>query len=53
MTKELYSTNDEFKQFCDKYCVKHDISLEKAFSHDLVKETARYYKEKITRKETK
>lgn len=41
----LYARNPEFKEYVDKYCVKHRISVEEALQHYLVQMTGKMYKE--------
>ena len=40
---DLYETNDDFKEYVDKYCTKHRISPEVAFTHELLKGIAMMY----------
>ena len=32
LNKKAYSNNDEFKEFVNKYCEKHEISVEEALT---------------------
>ena len=41
----LYGSNEDFKRYVDKYCVKHRISVEEALQHYLVQMTGKMYKE--------
>lgn len=41
----FYNTNPDFKDYVDKYCTKHQIGVEEALEHKLVKEVSEYYKE--------
>lgn len=43
--KNFYDTNSDFKDYVDKYCTKHQLTVEVALEHKLVKEVAKYYKE--------
>ena len=36
----LYKTNERFKKYVDKYCVKHEIPVEVALQHLLIKQIA-------------
>lgn len=38
--EQLYSTNDRFMEYVDKYCFKHNLTLKVAFSHKMVQEYA-------------
>ena len=42
--KELYESNNDFKQYVDKYCVKHKIDRETAFEHSVIRNAFDYYK---------
>ena len=44
--KELYDKNEDFKDYVDAYCKKHEISKEEAFTHKLVMNVGEYYFEK-------
>ena len=41
----LYARNPEFKEYVDKYCVKHKCSVAEALRHYLVQMTGKMYKE--------
>ena len=42
---EFYAKNDKFKQYVDKYCKTRHIDKETALSHEIVRQTAKYYDE--------
>ncbi len=42
---EEYEINEAFHNFVDAYCKKHEISVETALTHALVKEVGAAYKE--------
>lgn len=42
----LYARNPEFKEYVDKYCVKHKCSVTEALQHYLVRVVGIQYKEK-------
>ena len=44
--KEYYETNEDFKEYVDKYCVKHNITTDEAIKHYTVQFAADYYKAK-------
>ena len=44
--KELYNQNEDFKDYVDAYCKKHEISKDEAFSHKIVVNVGEYYSEK-------
>ena len=41
---KLYEENDSFKQYVDRYCVKHEIDRETALTHSVIRNAAEYYK---------
>ena len=41
--RELYDTNPDFKAYVDKYCIKHNITVDQALEHYLIKDAAEYY----------
>ncbi len=41
--RKLYETNDGFRQYVDKYCVKHEIDRETAFTHSVIRNAYEYY----------
>jgi len=43
--QELYNTCPEFKEYVDRYCTKHNITVSEALQHYVVKDAARYYLE--------
>lgn len=43
----LYEQNEDFKQYVDRYCVKHCISVAEALQHYLVQIAGRQYKEQM------
>lgn len=42
---DLYKTNQDFRDYVERYCKKHDISKYEAMSHKLVQGVAEYYKD--------
>lgn len=46
LNKKAYSNNDEFKEFVNKYCAKHKISVEEALTHKQITITREYYEAK-------
>lgn len=32
----FYNENEDFKNYVDNYCVKHNLSIEEAFRHEMV-----------------
>lgn len=42
---EFYETNADFKEYLDKYCTKHNLTVAEACKHLIVRITANYYKE--------
>lgn len=43
MMKDLYERNNDFKQYVDKYCTKHEIDRETAFNHSVIRNAYEYY----------
>ena len=41
----LYAENEDFRQYVDKYCTKHRISVDEALQHYLVRMAGRMYKD--------
>lgn len=41
--KELYNTNPDFKDYVDRYCIKHNVTVDDALEHYIIKESAKYY----------
>lgn len=37
---KLYETNKDFREYVDKYCAKHKVTVEEALTHDIVKAVA-------------
>lgn len=46
LINEMYSTNADFKVYVDKYLKKHEIDLETALTHQMVKNYAAYLKDR-------
>ena len=42
---ELYNTNADFRRYVDRYASKHNISVEEALEHKIVKQEAEQYRE--------
>ena len=42
---EFYDSNEDFHEYLDKYCTKHNLTIEEACTHLIVRITAKYYKE--------
>ena len=43
---ELYKKDADFKEYVDKWCKAHDLGIFEAFRFDILKEYAKYVKEK-------
>lgn len=43
--KAMYETDKDVKEYIDKYCYKHSLTVEEAIAHKLIKEYADYSKE--------
>jgi hypothetical protein len=35
--KNLYETNMDFKTYVDRYCTKHNLTVEQALEHRIIK----------------
>lgn len=42
--KEYYNTNDDFKGYVDRYCMKHKCTIEEALKHKVVTDVYEHYK---------
>lgn len=42
--KEELKKNEAFQGFVEKYCKKHEISVEEALEHELVKSVEEHYR---------
>lgn len=45
--EEYYNNNSNFKQYVDSYRRKHNLSVEEALSHELVKLVYLHYKKEV------
>ena len=43
---EFYNTNQDFKEYVDRYSIKHKVTVEEALNHALVQEVEKMYKER-------
>ena len=43
--KEFYNSNENFKEYIDKYCKKHKCTIEEALKHKIIEEVYEQYKE--------
>lgn len=43
---DTYETNERFREYVDKICKKHEITVEEALKWYIVKEIEKVYKEK-------
>lgn len=41
----LYKVNENFKSYVEKYCHKHEVTVEEALTHSIVSSAAEYYEE--------
>ena len=41
--KDLYMKNKGFREYIDKYCEKHKIPMDVAFTHQIIKAIALIY----------
>lgn len=46
--KNLYKTDHHFRYYVDSYCEHRGIEVEEALNHAMVKDVAKYYREKST-----
>ena len=40
---DMYEQDEDFKRYVDKYCTKHQISVDEALSHVIVQDVASNY----------
>ena len=40
----LYAENEDFRRYVDRYCKKHNISVDEALQHYLVRMAGQMYK---------
>ena len=43
---ELYKTDADFKEYVDRWCKNHNLSVDEAFTFNILREYAKYVKEK-------
>lgn len=43
---DFYNTNQDFKNYVDRYCNTYKVTVEEALSHALVQEVEKMYKER-------
>lgn len=43
--KEFYENNADFREYVNRHCEKHKISVEEALQHAIIKEVAKHKKE--------
>lgn len=41
--KEYYENNADFKEYVDKYCHKHKVTVDEALTHEIVKQVYLHY----------
>lgn len=41
---ELHESNSAFREYVERYCVKHEIDAKTALNHAMVQSVAEYYK---------
>ncbi len=46
-SSSLYDRSKDFREYVDRYCRKHQISVEEAVLHALVKEVGKMYMQQI------
>lgn len=51
--KRLYDEDERFRQYVDKYCIKHNIKPETAFDHVIVRACGDHYKKREVRNSEK
>lgn len=42
---ELYNHNADFREYVDRYCKSHNLHVEEALQHAIIKEVAKEYAE--------
>lgn len=48
---EFYGTNKDFREYVDKYCVKHKLTVGQALEHKLIGNVAQQYYELALRRQ--
>lgn len=43
--KQFYDTNIDFRNYVNKYCNKHKLTVDEALTHSLVRAAYMYYRE--------
>ena len=43
--KEFYDSNEDFRNYVDRYCRTYRLSVEEALEHKLVQDVGRHYQE--------
>ena len=41
--RSFYENNEAIRNYVDRYCVKHEIDLETAFTHSVIRNAYEYY----------
>jgi len=44
---EAYNTNQDFKEYVDRYCNKHKVTVEEALTHAIVRAVEEDYRERM------
>lgn len=42
---ELYKNDAAFKEYCDKWCANHDLSISEVFDFNILREYAEWLKQ--------
>lgn len=42
--KELYEKNKDFREYVNRYCGKHNVTVEVAITHKIVQEVGKMYR---------
>lgn len=50
--RSFYENNEAFRNYVDRYCVKHEVSTEEALTHSTVRNAYEYYLEADRKKAT-
>lgn len=43
---DLYKRDPDFKHYCDEWCRKHNMSIFEIFNYNILREYAKYLKER-------
>lgn len=51
--REFYENNEDFRGYVDRYANKHNLTVDEALTHSLVREAYEYYRGELKNKRKK